>query len=267
MGNFNVSPSAYVLFSLFGFPITNSFLMSVTVSLIIAVSVAFLIGRPQLRPSRAQGTLEVLIEGLQGMFRPVIGDRMMPVTFPLLMSFFIFILIQNWSGLIPGVGTVGIVDMHEGERHLTYFLRPPNTDLTNAVALGLISFAAWIFYVLRYAGLKNFLHELFGSKIKKSEVSAAIFYPMCVLFFLVGCIEVISILIRPVSLSFRLFGNMFGGENLLMNISGLVLWILPIPIYFMELMVGIVQAFVFTMLTAVYIGLACNHPTEETHHI
>jgi F-type H+-transporting ATPase subunit a len=266
VGNFNVSPSAYQLFDIGGFPITNSFVMSLGVSIVMALVVWFWVGQPRLRPNRAQGTLEVLLEGLQGMFKPVVGERLLPATFPLLMSFFIFILIQNWSGLLPGVGTVGIVDMEEGQRHLTYFLRPPNTDLTNAVALGIISFTAWIFYVLKYAGIGGFIKETFGSKIKKGEVPAAIFYPMCVLFFLVGCIEIVSILIRPVSLAFRLFGNMFGGENLVNNISGMVLWLLPIPIYFMELMVGLVQAFVFTMLTAVYIGLACNHPTEETEH-
>lgn len=266
MSGFNVSPAAYELFNIAGFPVTNSFVMSVTVSLVIAAGINLAIGKPSLRPNRAQGVMESAIEGLQGIFRPVVGERMLKHTFPLLVAFFLFILIQNWFGLIPGVGTVGIVDTHEGEKHLTYFLRPANTDLTNAVALGLLSFGAWIFYVLKYAGIGNFLKELFGSKVKKSEVSALLFYPMCLLFFLVGCVEVISILIRPVSLSFRLFGNMFGGENLLMNISGMFSWLIPVPFYLMELMVGLVQAFVFTMLTAVYIGLACNHAHEEAEH-
>jgi F-type H+-transporting ATPase subunit a len=263
VGNFNVSPYAYELFKIGNLPITNSFLMSIGVSLIIALGVRLAVGKPSLRPNKAQSTLESVIESLQNMLRPIVGERMLKPTFPLLISFFLFILLYNWSGLLPGVGTVGAVDMHEGEQHLTYFLRPGNTDLTMALALALISFGAWVYYVVRYAGVKNFLHELFANKANPKEVPLALFWLMSLIFAMVGCIEIISILIRPVSLSFRLFGNMFGGENLLMNMTGIFLWIIPVPIYFLEILIGLVQAFVFTLLTAVYIGLVCNHGGEN----
>ena len=268
MSDLNVSPYAYELFNIAGLPITNSFVMSVGVSLVIALGIRAAVGRPSLRPNNAQSTLELVIEGLQGMLRPIVGERMLKPTFPLLISFFLFILIQNWSGLLPGVGTFGFFDHHEGAPHLTYWLRPANTDLTNGLALALISFGAWVWYVLKYAGLKNFIEETFGNKADKKTVPAFLFYPMGLIFAMVGCIEIISILIRPVSLSFRLFGNMFGGENLLMNVTGLFLWLIPVPIYFLELLIGIVQAFVFTLLTAVYIGLVCNHSAnhDTTEH-
>jgi len=81
----------------------------------------------------------------------------------------------------------------------------------------------------------------------------------------VGLIEIVSILFRPVSLSFRLFGNVFGGENLLANMTSLISWIVPVPFYFLEILIGAVQAFVFTLLTAVYIGLICNHGDDGEH--
>lgn len=265
MSGFNVSQAAYELFSIGPVPITNAFVMSVGVSLVIAIGVKMAVGKPSLRPNRAQATLETMIEGLQGMFRPIVGEKMLKPTFPLLISFFLFILMYNWSGLLPGVGAFGRVDIHEGQQHLTYFMRPGNTDLTTPLALALLSFGAWIFYVLKYAGIKNFFHELFGNKADKKTVPVFLFYPMGLIFLMVGFIEVISIVIRPVSLSFRLFGNMFGGENLLMNVTGLFMWLIPVPIYFLEILIGLVQAFVFTLLTAVYIGLACNHPHPEDH--
>jgi F-type H+-transporting ATPase subunit a len=108
--------------------------------------------------------------------------------------------------------------------------------------------------------------DIFGNKADKTEIPAYIYYPLFVVFFAVGVIEVISILFRPVSLSFRLFGNVFGGENLLHAMSGIQKWGLPIPFYFLELLIGFVQALVFTLLVSVYIGLICNHGDEDHGH-
>ena len=136
------------------------------------------------------------------------------------------------------------------------------------LALAIVSFVAWGYYVLRYAGLKVLLHDLFGNKADKADVPAAMYYVLFLIFFAVGFIEIISILLRLVSLSFRLYGNMFGGENLLTSIMGMAPWWLPIPLpfYFLETLIGLVQALVFTLLVAVYIGLICNHEGEEHAH-
>jgi F-type H+-transporting ATPase subunit a len=197
------------------------------------------------------------------MIEPIIGKRLMRHAYPFLLCLFFFILIQNWFGLIPGVGTIGMVETHEGVAHLNYFLRPSNTDLNNTLALAIVSFGAWIWYVGKYVGLGGFLKENFGNKADKKSTPAYVLYPLGVIFLLVGCIEMISIAIRPISLSLRLYGNMFGGESLIMSITGMINFLVPIPLYFLELLVGLVQAFVFMLLTAVYIGLACNH--QENH--
>jgi F-type H+-transporting ATPase subunit a len=88
---------------------------------------------------------------------------------------------------------------------------------------------------------------------------------MSLIFILVGVIEIISIVFRNVSLPFRLFGNVFGGENLLFQMSAIFKWGLPVPFYFLEILIGFVQALVFTLLVAVYIGLICNHGDDHEH--
>ncbi len=145
-------------------------------------------------------------------------------------------------------------------------IRPGHADLNTTLALALVSFIAWLYYIIRYAGIRAIAYDLFGNKADKREVPIAIFLPLTLLFIAVGFIEIISILFRPVSLSFRLFGNVFGGENLLHSMFHLFPWGLPIPFYVLELLIGIVQALVFTLLVAVYIGLICNHGDEAEHH-
>ena len=150
--------------------------------------------------------------------------------------------------------------------HLTYFYRPANTDLNMTLALAIVSFVAWFFFIMKYAGPKAVLFDLFGNKAEKSDVPVVLYFVLFPVFFVVGIIEVVSILLRLVSLSFRLYGNMFGGENLLTSITGIVPWIVPVPFYFLETLIGLVQALVFTLLVAVYIGLICNHEGEEHAH-
>ncbi len=196
---------------------------------------------------------------------PIVGSKVARATFPLLVGLFIYILIQNWSGLFPGVGTVKIFDQEANVWR--DFVRPGNADMNSTIALALVSFIAWIYFVFRYAGPKVIIHDIFGNKANKNEIPAAIYYFLFLIFFAVGIIELISIAFRPVSLSFRLFGNVYGGENLIHAMTGILKWGLPIPFYFLEILIGFVQALVFTLLVSVYIGLICNHGDghEEGH--
>ena len=123
---------------------------------------------------------------------------------------------------------------------------------------------AWLIISLRVAGPKFFVWELFGNKADKNETPALIYVMLAPIFMMVGVIEIISICFRPVSLSFRLFGNVFGGENLLTSMTGMVPYLVPIPFYFYEVLVGVIQALIFTLLVAIYIGLMTNHD-EEAH--
>ena len=151
------------------------------------------------------------------------------------------------------------------------FVAIPNCSATRAllgvlglvcalmVAMALVFFACWIYWALRETGPMGVLKELFAPK---GETEGLLKVLMVVVFLAVGCLEIVSILFRPVSLSFRLYGNVFAGENMLEAMSRLVPglgWLLPVPFYFMELMVGLVQALVFMLLTAVFTLLICHH--------
>jgi F-type H+-transporting ATPase subunit a len=153
-----------------------------------------------------------------------------------------------------------MTDHHGG---WTEFVRPGNADLNGTFALAIVSMICWFYFIMRYAGLKLVIKDLFGNKADPKEVPLAIYIPLFGVFFAVGIIEVISILFRPISLSFRLFGNVFGGENLLHAMSSITRWGLPIPFYFLELLIGFVQALVFVLLVSVYIGLICNHGDDH----
>ena len=258
-----LSPKATELTNLFGLPITNSMLTSWILSALIIVVIRLMVKKPKLIPTKGQYVIETLVEGVQGLIEPIVGKHLVKPTFPLLVGFFTFILIHNWSGLLPGVGTVGTVG---DDGYFNYFVRPANADLNMTLALALVHFAAWIYFVMKYAGPKVLLFDLFGNKADRKETPTVLFYFLTLIFLVVGVIEVISIIFRNVSLPFRLFGNVFGGENLLHSMTGLVSYVVPVPFYFLELLIGFVQALVFTLLVSVYIGLICNHDSEEHAH-
>jgi F-type H+-transporting ATPase subunit a len=238
--------------------ITNSILTGWVFSGIMLAVMIWAVGKPSIRPGKGQALLEALITLLRDLFEPIVGKKAFPVAFPLLATFFIFILLNNWSGLIPGVGTIG---WHGADGHFTPLIRPFTSDFNGTIALALLSFGAWLIIVFKFAGPKMLLFDLFGNKAEKSETPGWLYPILTLVFLVVGFIEVFSIFIRPFTLSVRLFGNVYGGENLLHGTSFFFLF------YFLELFVGLIQAVVFTLLSAVYIGLICNHGDdhEEGH--
>ena len=256
-----VTASAETLFHVGPLPVTNSMVTSWVVAAVLIIAIRLAIRKPKLIPSRGQAMVETLVEGILELTSPIVGKKVAKHTFPLLVALFTFILIQNWSGLFPGVGTIFMVDHETGG--WMEFVRPGNADLNGTVALAIVSFIGWLYFILRYAGPKLVLKDIFGNKADKNEVPAVIYYPLFLVFFAVGLIEIVSILFRPISLSFRLFGNVFGGENLLHSMSAITPWVLPVPFYFLELLIGFVQALVFTLLVSVYIGLICNHGDDH----
>ncbi len=258
-----LSPKASEVTSVFGLPITNSMITSWVLSILIIIVVRALVKKPKLIPTAGQYMVETLVEGIRGLIQPIVGKRLVKPTFPLLAGLFTFILLHNWSGLLPGVGTVGYVD---DQGHFESFIRPGNADLNMTLALAIIHFVAWLYFVLRYAGPRVLIYDLFGNKADKKETPTALFYLLTVIFLFVGVIEVVSIIFRNVSLPFRLFGNVFAGENLLYSMTNLIGWVFPVPFYFLELLIGFVQALVFVVLVSVYIGLICNHDSEEHAH-
>ena len=214
-------------------------------------------------PGGAQNLLEWLVEGLYSFLESIIGPQLVKRTFWFLATIFIFILSANWFGLIPGVGTIGwgqqtpqgfVVDQP--------LFRGANADLNLTFAMALIFFACWIVWALQELGPIGFAKELFGPK---GDTTGFLKVLMIIVFFASGCLEIVSILFRPISLSFRLYGNVFAGENMLETMARLVPgfgWLLPIPFYFLELLVGLVQALVFMLLCAVFTLLICQHEEE-----
>lgn len=243
-----------------GWAITNSMVTGWVFSALLVFLILWLVGKPTILPSKGQAVVESLIEALRDLFEPIVGKKAFPASFPVLVTLFIFILFHNWMGLLPGVGTLGWGSDVEGQFHVARpLVRPHNSDFNGTIALALISFGAWAIIVFKFAGPKVIFADLFGNKAEKSETPGWLYPILSLVFLVVGLIEVFSIAIRPFTLSVRLFGNVFGGENLLHGTGFLFVF------YFMELLVGLIQALVFTLLTSVYIGLLANHGDDHAH--
>lgn len=250
-----VSPKATDLFTIAGYPISNSILTTWIIAGLIILAVRLAVGTPKLVPGKGQAVVEGMAQGLRDALEPIVGKQMIGRTFPLLCGFFVFILLMNWSGLLPGVGTIKY--NHDG--HWLEAIRPANSDLNTTLALSIVSFLAWGYFVLRFAGLKVLIYDLFGNKASRKELNFGMWLLLSFIFIGVGGIELVSIAFRIISLSFRLYGNVFGGENLIHSLGGIAPYVIPAAAGLLEVLVGVIQAFVFTLLSAVYIGLICNH--------
>jgi len=245
-------------------PITNSMVVSwiAAVGLIVFAQIAT--HRMKRIPTGAQNLWEWLVESLRNFLEGIIGRHLVQRTFWFFATIFIFILVTNWVGLIPGVGTIGWGhrDAH-GFKIEEPLFRGGNADLNLTLAMALVFMGCWLVWSLREVGLAGFVKELFAPKGETTGFLKAL---MVIVFFAAGWIEIISILFRPISLSFRLYGNIFAGENMLETMARLVPglgWLLPVPFYLLELLVGLVQALVFMLLTAVFTLLMCQHAEGE----
>ncbi len=258
------------LFTIGKFTVTNSMLVTWVVAAGIIVFAQTATRKIQQVPAGAQNFWEWLVEGLYNFLESVIGSHLVKKTFWFFATIFIFILFLNWFGLIPGVGTIGwghhdpVTNAFHVDRPL---LRGANADLNLTFAMAATFFLLWIVWALQENGVGGFIIHLFGPKGDSRGILKVL---MIIVFFMVGWLEIVSILFRPISLSFRLYGNVYAGENMLEAMAHLVpalSWLIPIPFYFMELLVGIVQALVFMLLTAVFTLLIAHHePAQGASH-
>jgi F-type H+-transporting ATPase subunit a len=268
-------PKATPLSALGGW-LTDSFVFTAIVTALIIWVCRWATRKMQVVPSGPQNLFEALVETLYNTFTGIVGRHMISKVFPLLATLFIFILASNWFGLVPGVGTVGFGKPGNGLFALSELdsplLRPGSADLNTTLGLALFFMGWWVFWTIQEVGVIGFLKHNFAPK---GDVTGALRLALLPLFLFVGVIELVSIAIRPVSLSFRLFGNMYAGETLLHTMTNigsalpvplnyLTSVIFPLPFYFLELLVGALQAFVFAMLCAVYIKLEIG--SEEGEH-
>lgn len=257
--------------------LTNSILVTGIVILVVTWFARGATAKMAMVPGGRQNFFEALVEGLYTLLEGIVGRHMIAKTFSFLASLFIFIVASNWFGLLPGVGSIG---WGEGEGFFKTsitepLLRPATADLNMTLGLAALAMILWLVWSLQEVGVGGMLHHIFGPKGGMTGFMGKVLVPV---FFLIGILEVISIATRPVSLSLRLFGNIYAGENILTMMIGighefhLPDWatyalsvIIPIPFYFLELMVGVLQAFVFMLLCAVYIQLSTSHDEEEAH--
>ena len=254
---------------LFGFPITNSMIVTWLAVLCLIVFAQRATRAMTSVPSSAQNFLEWLVEGLYRFLEGILGRHLVERTFWFFGSVFIFILAANWISLVPGVGSIGWGHSTAGGLVVDQPLfRGANADVNQTMAMALVFFACWVWWSLREIGARGFVNELFGPK---GETTGILEILLIAVFFAAGCLEVVSILFRPVSLSFRLYGNVFAGETMLDTMARVphIGWLVQVPFYFLELMVGLVQALVFMLLTAVFTLLICQHheePVTAAHH-
>jgi F-type H+-transporting ATPase subunit a len=264
-----LSQSAVEIGRVFGLPITNSMLVTWIVAAGLIVFARLATRRMDQVPSGAQNFFEWLVEGLYGFLEGIIGRELVARTFWFFGTVFIFILAANWAGLVPGIGSIGWGQYTpEGFVLEQPLLRGANADVNMTLAMALVFFGCWIYWGLRAQGPIGFIKELFAPK---GESRGALRLLLVVVFFAAGLLELISIAFRPISLSFRLYGNVFAGENMLETVAAIpgIGWLVQIPFYFLELLVGLVQALVFMLLTAVFTLLICQHeehPVAASSH-
>lgn len=252
--NIHVKLAAEKLFNIGPIPVTNSMLTMFIVMALILIVFSSVARRAQMVPGRAQGFVEMIAEFLLGLVEGTAGKRVGRQIFPLISGIFVFILFANYSGLFPGVGTIGTFHTEDGEKVLVPFLRSPDADLNMTLAMALITFT-----VVQIAGIRA--HGV-GGRIKHMADPWWIF-PL----------ELVQEFARIISLSFRLFGNVFAGEILLAVMYAIAnavkLAVVPIlfPVVFLglELLFGTIQALVFALLTLIYITLATAGTHDEEH--
>jgi len=258
---------AEVVFHLFGFPIANS-VIGAWITIIFLVGFSYVVTRRmKVVPGRLQGVFEFLLGWLYDFCRSVAGEENGRRFFPVVATIFLFVAFNAWLSLIPGFGSI-VATTAEGE--YVHLLRGANTDINMPLALALMSFLFVEYFGLKSLGiryLKKFVNvgQFFGSigQIVRGRVRAG-FSGLITGFIhiFVGFLETLSELVRIISFTFRLFGNMTAGEILLLIAAFLVPWVLALPFYGLELLVGFVQALIFGGLTLVFLTLAVAHGEE-----
>lgn len=249
----HISLKPELLGSLWGLPITNSLLLSVLVSILV-LGVGFFVAR-SLRPipGKIQGIVESLFEAILNFMAETLGSHEAAKKyFTLVAGIFFLVLINNWMGILPGVGSVGVYESHGEEREFLPFLRSANSDLNITLALALISVIAVQIYGMAELGFFKHWGKFFV--FTKGPIH-----------FFVGLLELIGEFARVMSFSFRLFGNVFAGEVLLLIVMTLAPYIAPTPFLLLELFVGFIQALVFAMLSLIFLKFAIVHHEEEAH--
>lgn len=226
--------------------ITNTLLHTLLVDTILIVSIFIFLKKLSIVPSFFQNLIELVIEFFYNLTESVAQGRSKKI-FPYVMTFFVFILLANWSGLLPGVGTIGIFDPSADGKKFVPILRSATSDLNTTLALALVSAVATHWLSIKSIGIKDYLGR---------------FFSLNPINLFIGILEIISEITKVISLSFRLFGNIFAGEVVLLTVSSIFAFIFPLPFLMLEIIVGVVQALVFSMLTMAFMAILTTSNRE-----
>lgn len=236
------SPESILHISFFN--VTNTLLDTLLVDMILIASTLLIVRKLKLIPNLIQNAVEYIIESFYNLTESIAQNRTQKI-FPYFMTFFLFIIIANWSGLIPGVGSIGFFE----NKKLIPILRSSTSDLNTTFALAIVSAIATHVISIKIIGFKHYINRYFS------------FNP---LNLFIGVLEIISEITKVISLSFRLFGNIFAGEVVLFTTASIFAFLFPVPFLLLEIIVGLVQALVFSMLTMVFMAiLTTPHGGEE----
>ena len=234
------------LFTIGSFPFTNTLLHTLLVDGIVLGGV-YALGKSftTKAPGLFQTTMELVVDGLYGLTESVAGKNTQRV-FPWFISFFLFLLVSNWLALVPGWGTIGF---HRGEEFIP-LLRSAGSDINFTLALALISVITTHTFAIQTLGIGEYLKR---------------YLSLNPIYLFVGLLEALSVFTSIISLSFRLFGNILAGEAVLATISNIFAFLLPLPFYGLELIVGLVQALVFAILTMATMSILMTPHSGEEH--
>jgi F-type H+-transporting ATPase subunit a len=253
------------------FQITNSLLTSWLAVLVIIVFSLILRLKLKKIPGKLQHVFEIVLDGALLLVDQVTNDRKISnKIFPVVFSVFIFILINNWLGILPFIGSMGFYMMEEGHSIFVPLFRGGTADINMTLTLGIVAVVGSnIFGIITLGIWKTInkyvkLQEL-GSIFTKVRKDPSVLVVAPISFF-VGIIEFIGELAKIASLSFRLFGNIFAGEVLLSSMAAILAFVLPTPFLFLEVFIGLIQALIFSLLTTVYFTIAAQDHSEHEEH-
>lgn len=243
----HITLAAETITKIGGFPVTNSFIASILVSATLITIALFTGKKLNAVPDRNQSIIEMIVEWMIELAESV-GGKDARRFLPLVITIFLYILLANWIGLLPGFGSIGYWEVEDGHKIFVPILRGATADLNTTLALAIVSV-----FAIQFFGV---------GKHKFSYIKRFIDFSSPITLF-TGILEIISEFAKVISFSFRLFGNIFAGEVLLAVIIGLVPIIAPLPFFGLEIFVGFIQALVFAMLTLVFIHMGTAVHGEE----
>ncbi len=228
------------------FEIRNTMLMA-WLAMAVFIVLGLLLRRTKYKevPGRFQAFMELIVEGLFDFFDSIVGDRARTRKFfPLVATIFLFLVLANWMGILPGVGSITIQGMHEGHMTAIPLFRSMNADVNMTLAIAIVSVVMTQVFGIAALGILPYAGKYFVAPWKDPIMS------------FVGILELIAEFAKVISFTFRLFGNIFAGEVLLVVISFLLPYFGPLPFLGLELFVGFIQGLVFALLTIVFLAMA-----------